>query len=36
MFRDLFERQSFEDDGVFDWDIIKKQQQAGLSTVFLS
>ncbi len=27
MFRDLFERQSFEDDGVFDWDIIKKQQQ---------
>lgn len=26
MFRDLFERQSFEDDGVFDWDIIKKQQ----------
>lgn len=27
IFRDLFERQSFEDDGVFDWDIIKKQQQ---------
>jgi len=26
IFRDLFERQSFEDDGVFDWDIIKKQQ----------
>lgn len=29
MFRDLFERQSFEDDGVFDWDIIKKAQQSG-------
>mmetsp|Transcript_28395 Transcript_28395/g.47729 ORF Transcript_28395/g.47729 Transcript_28395/m.47729 type:complete len:399 (+) Transcript_28395:119-1315(+) len=29
IFRDLFERQSFEDDGVFDWDIIKKQQMAG-------
>mmetsp|Transcript_101399 Transcript_101399/g.198972 ORF Transcript_101399/g.198972 Transcript_101399/m.198972 type:complete len:428 (+) Transcript_101399:78-1361(+) len=29
IFRDLFERQSFEDDGVFDWDIIKRQQLAG-------
>jgi len=29
IFRDLFERQSFEDDGVFDWDIIKRQQMAG-------
>lgn len=28
IFRDLFERQSFEDDGVFDWDIIKRQQLA--------
>lgn len=27
IFRDLFERQSFEDDGVFDWDILKKTQQ---------
>lgn len=27
IFRDLFERQCFEDDGVFDWDIIKKNQQ---------
>eukprot|EP01031_Cornospumella_fuschlensis_P046073 gene46073-56399_t len=27
IFRDLFERQCFEDDGVFDWDIIKKAQQ---------
>lgn len=27
IFRDLFERQCFEDDGVFDWDIIKKTQQ---------
>jgi casein kinase 1 len=29
IFRDLFERQHFEDDGIFDWDIIKKQQQGG-------
>lgn len=29
IFRDLFERQCFEDDGVFDWDIIKKAQQIG-------
>lgn len=29
IFRDLFERQCFEDDGIFDWDIIKKQQQSG-------
>jgi len=27
IFRDLFERQSFEDDGVFDWDILRKKQQ---------
>jgi hypothetical protein len=27
IFRDLFERQCFEDDGIFDWDIIKKGQQ---------
>jgi serine/threonine protein kinase len=27
IFRDLFERQCFEDDGIFDWDIIKKTQQ---------
>ena len=27
IFRDLFERQSFEDDGVFDWYILKKTQQ---------
>jgi hypothetical protein len=25
----LFERQCFEDDGIFDWDIIKKAQQIG-------
>lgn len=30
IFRDLFERQAFEDDGVFDWDVIKKQQQTGV------
>lgn len=28
IFRELFERQSFEDDGVFDWDILKKQRIA--------
>lgn len=27
LFRDLFERENFVDDGIFDWDIIKKQQQ---------
>lgn len=27
IFRDLFERQDFQDDGVFDWDVIKKEQQ---------
>jgi serine/threonine protein kinase len=27
IFRDLFERQCFEDDGIFDWDIIKKNNQ---------
>jgi hypothetical protein len=26
-FKDLFERQSYEDDGVYDWDILKKQQE---------
>jgi len=26
LFRDLFERENFVDDGIFDWDIIKKQQ----------
>jgi serine/threonine protein kinase len=31
IFRDLFERQSFEDDGVFDWDILKKTQQQARS-----
>lgn len=29
IFRDLFERQSFEDDGVFDWDILKKHRIGG-------
>lgn len=27
MFRDLFERQGYEDDGVFDWDLRKKTEQ---------
>jgi hypothetical protein len=29
IFKDLFERQAFEDDGVYDWDVIKKQQEKG-------
>ena len=27
--QDLFERQAFEDDGVYDWDLLKKQQEQG-------
>lgn len=30
IFKELFERQGFEDDGVFDWDIIKRQKELGL------
>jgi hypothetical protein len=26
IFKDLFERQNFEDDGIFDWDILKKNK----------
>lgn len=29
IFKELFERQGFEDDGIFDWDILKKQREAG-------
>lgn len=29
IFKDLFERQGFEDDGIFDWDILKKQKEQG-------
>jgi hypothetical protein len=25
-FKDLFERQSYEDDGIYDWDVLKRQQ----------
>eukprot|EP01038_Epipyxis_sp_PR26KG_P009126 gene9126-12310_t len=32
IFRDLFERQGYEDDGVFDWDIIKRAAQSGGAT----
>lgn len=28
LFRELFERQGYEDDGLFDWDILKKQQES--------
>ena len=27
IFKELFERQGFEDDGLFDWDILKKQRE---------
>ena len=29
IFKNLFERQGFEDDAVYDWDIIKKQEAQG-------
>jgi serine/threonine protein kinase len=29
IFKDLFERQGFEDDNVFDWDILKKKNEKG-------
>jgi len=28
VFKDLFDRQNCEDDGVFDWDLMKRQQEA--------
>ncbi len=28
MFRELFESQGFEDDGIFDWDIVKKERES--------
>jgi hypothetical protein len=31
IFKDLFERQGFEDDGIFDWDILKKQRDQGVT-----
>jgi hypothetical protein len=33
IFKDLFERQGFEDDGIFDWDILKKQKEQGTTFV---
>lgn len=27
IFKDLYERQGFEDDGIFDWDLLKKKQE---------
>jgi hypothetical protein len=35
IFKDLFERQAFEDDGVYDWDIIKKQQEKGATSYIM-
>lgn len=29
IFKTLFERQGFEDDAIYDWDILKKQEQGG-------
>lgn len=33
IFKDLFERQGFEDDGIFDWDLLKKQREGTTSEV---
>lgn len=33
IFKDLFERQGFEDDGIFDWDVLKKQKEQGTAFV---
>lgn len=30
IFKDLFERQALEDDGLYDWDVLKHQQEQGL------
>lgn len=30
IFKDLFERQGFVDDGLYDWDLLKKQQETGV------
>lgn len=30
IFKDLFDRQGFVDDGLYDWDILKKQQEQGV------
>jgi len=27
IFKDLYERHGFEDDGLFDWDLLKKKQE---------
>lgn len=35
IFKDLFERQGFEDDGIFDWDILKKQKEQGAAGGFV-
>jgi len=32
VFKDLFDRQGCEDDGVFDWDLLKQQQEAAGNT----
>mmetsp|Transcript_18195 Transcript_18195/g.18248 ORF Transcript_18195/g.18248 Transcript_18195/m.18248 type:complete len:412 (-) Transcript_18195:702-1937(-) len=32
VFKDLFDRQGCEDDGSFDWDVLKKQQEAAGNT----
>ena len=31
IFKDLFDRQGFVDDGLYDWDILKKQQEQGVA-----
>jgi hypothetical protein len=31
IFKELFERQGFEDDGVFDWDVLKRAREVSAS-----
>lgn len=32
IFKDLFDHQGFVDDGLYDWDVLKKQQDQGISS----
>merc|ERR1712070_1008072 len=32
IFKDLFDHQGFVDDGLYDWDVLKKQQEQGISS----
>merc|ERR1712065_119129 len=32
IFKDLFDHQGFVDDGLYDWDVLKKQQEQGITS----